>query len=104
MLVLSVIEASKDVLGAAGAKDKRRTSHAADDARAEPTAAAAAAPASGATEEEEPEGVGEAAQESEDRGVTELEASAQGSERGLCRRRRAGVRRDTPGWRAWEAR
>ena len=110
MLVLSVIDASKDVFGAAGAKDKRKASCAANDARAQP-AAVVGPPGSGATEEVRPESGqpetpaaaadGEAAKELEDRGAAELEARLRVPER---RPRRVGVRRETPGWRAWEAR
>lgn len=108
MLVLSVIDASKTVFEAAGDKDKRNTSFAARDANARSTTGA---PSGGATEErpestttETPDAHGETAQELDDVGIGELQATSQGAERGPRRRRRGSFRRDTPGWRAWEAR
>eukprot|EP00903_Cladosiphon_okamuranus_P012207 g11449.t1 len=108
MLVLSVIDASKTVFLAAGDKDKRKTSHAARDAN---TRSTTSTPSGGATEEGRESGTaeaqdvhGETKQELEDVGVAEFQATSQGAERELRRWPRAGVRRDTPGWRAWEAR
>lgn len=108
MLVLSAIDALKNVFEAAGDKDKRNTSRAANDAR---TKSATAAPGDGATEERSESGKakapvarGETTQELGDRGPAELQATSRGAERRLRGRRRSGVRRDTPGWRAWEAR
>eukprot|EP00752_Nemacystus_decipiens_P014209 g12638.t1 len=111
MLVLSVIDASKDVFSAAGARQKRKTSRAInDDARAKPTSGAP--PGSGAPDEEAPESEqpetpadgGETAEEQQGRGTAGLEVASQGTDGGLWRRRRAGARRDTAGWRVWEAR
>lgn len=109
MLVLSVIDALRDVFGATGAKDKRKISRAANDASAESTTGAPEHDASEqGSEGGQPEAPGarvESAREVGDRGREEAQATSQGgAERGLLRRRRAGGRRDTPGWRAWEAR
>lgn len=100
MLVLSIIGASKNVFGTAGDKDKQKTSHAANDACAKSTAEAGRESGKAET----PVVRGDAAQELGDGDFAERQETSQGAERGLWRRRRAGVRRDTPGWRAWEAR
>lgn len=109
MLVLSVIDAAKNEFGAAGDKDKRKTSHAAKGERTQSTTAAE--PGDGATETDSESGKpeppvdgGETAEEIGDRGRAQRQAASQGAERRIRRRRLAGTRRDTPGWRAWEAR
>ena len=110
MLVLSVIDAAKSVVGAAGDKDKRKASSAAGSSSA--SAAGSRAPPSdgesdsglGGGTPETPAARGETAEAPGGDGSGELEAPSHGAERSLWGRRRVGVRRDTPGWRAWEAR
>lgn len=113
MLVLSIIDASKSVVSAAGDKDKRKASSATNSGAS--AARAGAAPSDGESEAELEDGGKQkttpgargqtAAEAPEGDGSAELKAPSQGAERRSLRGRRTGVaRRDTPGWRAWEAR
>lgn len=109
MLVLSIIDAAKNVFGTAGDKDKRKASRAANGARA--AKPRAVVPSGGASEADMDGGRlktpivrGQNTQAEGDRDLEQLQASSQGAGRRLGCRQREGGRRDTPGWRAWEAR
>lgn len=109
MLVLSMIDAAKQVFVAAGDKDRRKASRVANGARA---GASQAAVHSGGVSERNKDGGRpkvpvdgrQNTQAKGDSDLHQLESKSEGAGQGLLCRQRGGGRRDTPGWRAWEAR
>lgn len=115
MLVLSIVDAAKSVFGTAGVRDKRKsfgapTSHPTN--TPVPIAKGAVAvvsgndpsePSKGSRTASIPEARRQEIQAGRGSGLNEVRAPSHGVESKLRRRRRRG-QRDTPGWRAWEAR
>ncbi|CAM9405979.1 unnamed protein product [Ectocarpus sp. 6 AP-2014] len=115
MLVLSIVDAAKSVFSTAGVRDKRKsfgapTSHPTN--TPVPIAKGAVAvvsgndpsePSKGSRTASIPEARGQETQAGRGSGLNEVRAPSHGAESQLRRQRRRG-RRDTPGWRAWEAR
>ncbi|CAN0095205.1 unnamed protein product [Scytosiphon promiscuus] len=104
MLVLSLVDAAKSMVEAAGDKDKRRAS----DTASHNLKSAVLQPHSGASEagfNDAAPKMSEAHEKIANPSGAEQPQGAGGNGGGIRRRRkRAGGKRDTPGWRAWEAR
>ncbi|CAB1109187.1 unnamed protein product [Ectocarpus sp. CCAP 1310/34] len=115
MLVLSIVDAAKSVFGTAGVRDKKKsfgapTSHStntpvpiAKEAVAVVSGNVPSEPSKGSRTASIPEARGQETQAGRGSGLNEAWAPSHGAESKLRRQRRRG-RRDTPGWRAWEAR
>ncbi|CAN0224960.1 unnamed protein product [Ectocarpus fasciculatus] len=115
MLVLSIVDAAKSVFGTAGVRDKRNssgapTSHSADTHVPIAKGAVAVVPGNDPSEPSKgsrttsiPEARGQETQAGRSSDLNEARAPFHCAESKLRRQRRCG-RRDTPGWRAWEAR
>lgn len=115
MLVLSIVDAAKSVFSTAGVRDKRKssgapTSHSADipvliakGAVAVVSGNDPSEPSKGSRTASMPEARGQETEAGQSSDLNELRAPSHGAESKLRRQRRPG-RRDTPGWRAWEAR
>lgn len=115
MLVLSIVDAAKSVFGTAGVRDKRKssgapTSHSVDTHVPIAKGAIAVVPGNDPSEPSKgsrttsiPEARGQETQAGRSSDLNEVRAPFHCAESKLRRQRRRG-RRDTSGWRAWEAR